>query len=112
VVTAVNLDTWESLDPAVQAFLEEQVATEFEDPAWADAGGALARDIACLTGGDCPIGTPASMTLVELSDEDKAQALAVLEERVLPDWTDRAGGDWAHRWNETVGATMGVSIAL
>jgi TRAP-type C4-dicarboxylate transport system substrate-binding protein len=112
VVTAVNLDTWESLDPAVQAFLEEQAKTEFEDPAWADAGGALARDIACLTGGDCPIGDPASMTLVELSDEDKAQALAVLEDSVLPDWADRAGGDWAQRWNETVGASLGVSIAL
>ena len=51
------------------------------------------------------------MTLVELSDEDKAQALAVLEETILPDWAERAGGEWATRWNETVGEALNVSIA-
>lgn len=111
VITAVNLDAWNALDPAVQTFLEDQIATEFEEPAWADAGGALDRDIACLTGGECEAGAPASMTLVELSEEDKAQALAVLEDSILPDWAERAGSDWATRWNETVGAALNVSIA-
>jgi hypothetical protein len=112
VITAVNLDVWEGLDPAVQAFLTEQAKTGFEDPAWDDAAGALARDIACLTGsGDCAAGAAASMTLVELSDADKARAVEVLESSILPDWAERAGGDWATRWNETVGAALGVSIA-
>ncbi|TYR31550.1 TRAP transporter substrate-binding protein [Mesorhizobium microcysteis] len=112
VVTAVNLDKWESLDPAVQAFLTEKAASEFETPAWEDADGALARDIACLTGsGECARGPAASMTLVEVSAEDQAKAVAILEDKILPDWAQRAGGDWAQRWNETVGATLGVSIA-
>lgn len=112
VITAVNLDVWEGLDPAVQAFLTEQVKTGFEDPAWEDAAGALARDIACLTGsGECTAGAPASMTLVELSDADKARAIEVLEASILPDWAERAGGDWPQRWNESVGAALGVSIA-
>lgn len=111
VITAVNLDAWNALDPAVQTFLEDQIATKFEEPAWADAGGALDRDIACLTGGECEAGAPASMTLVELSEEDKAQALAVLEDSILPDWAERAGSDWATRWNETVGEALNVSIA-
>jgi TRAP-type transport system periplasmic protein len=111
VITAVNLDAWNALDPAVQTFLETEIATGFEEPAWADAGGALDRDIACLTGGECEAGASASMTLVELSDEDKAQALAVLEETILPDWAERAGGEWATRWNETVGEALNVSIA-
>ena len=85
---------------------------EFEDPAWQDADGALARDIACLTGsGECARGPAASMTLVEVSDEDQAKAVAILEEKILPDWAQRAGGDWAQRWNETVGAALGASIA-
>jgi len=111
VITAVNLDVWEGLDPAVQAFLTEQVTTEFEAKAWADAGGALQRDIACLTGGECAAGAAASMTLVELSDADKARAVTVLEETILPDWAERAGGDWATRWNESIGSTFDVTIA-
>lgn len=112
VVTAVNLDVWESLDPDVQAFLTEKIKTEFEDKAWADADGALARDIACLTGsGECAAGEPASMTLVEPSQEDLDRAVSVLEETILPDWAERAGGDWAQRWNDTVGAELDVSIA-
>lgn len=110
VVTAVNLDKWNSLDPAVQEFLSEQVKTNFEDPAWEDAAGALERDIACLTGGECEAGEAASMTLVEPSEEDRARALEVLETTVLPDWAERAGEEWATRWNETVGAELGVSI--
>lgn len=112
VVTAVNLDKWESLDPAVQAFLTEKAATAFENPAWEDAEGALARDIACLTGsGECARGPTASMTLVEVSAEDQAKAIAILEEEILPDWAQRAGSDWAQRWNETVGAALDVSIS-
>lgn len=112
VVTAVNLDTWNSLDPAVQTFLQEQIKAEFEEPAWTDAAIALDRDIACLTGGECTIGEAASMTLVELSEEDKAKALSVLEDSVLPDWAERAGSNWAERWNATIGAALGASIAL
>ena len=112
VITAVNLDVWDGLDPSVQAFLTEQAKTGFEDPAWEDAAGALARDIACLTGsGECAAGAAASMTLVELSDADKARAIEVLESSILPDWAARAGGDWPQRWNESVGAALGVSIA-
>jgi len=111
VITAVNLDKWESLDPAVQTFLSEKVAAEFETPAWEDAQGALAGDIACLTGsGECDRGPAASMTLVEVSAEDQARAVSILEEKILPDWSQRAGGDWAKRWNETVGAALGASI--
>ena len=111
VITAVNLDAWEALDPAVQEFLTEQAKTGFEDPAWEDAGGALARDIACLTGsGECTAGAAASMTLVELGEADQARAIEVLESSILPDWAERAGGDWAQRWNDSVGTALGVSI--
>ena len=50
------------------------------------------------------------MTLVEVSDADFARAREVLVNTVLPDWAERAGDDWAKRWNETVGATVGVTI--
>jgi TRAP-type C4-dicarboxylate transport system substrate-binding protein len=37
VVTAMNLDRWNSLDAETQELIESQIATEFEDPAWASA---------------------------------------------------------------------------
>ena len=112
VVTAINMDKWNSLDAETQALITEQVATEFEAPAWASAQDALVNDIACLTGnGDCPAGEARGMTLVEVSDADFARARDVLVNEVLPDWAERAGGDWAERWNASVGATVGVTIS-
>ena len=111
VVTAMNLDRWNSLDEDTQSLIETQIKAEFEDPAWATAQDALVNDIACLTGnGECPSGDARDMTLVEVSDADFERAREVLVNTVLPDWAERAGDDWAKRWNETVGATVGVTI--
>ncbi|MXQ07583.1 C4-dicarboxylate ABC transporter substrate-binding protein [Alphaproteobacteria bacterium GH1-50] len=111
VVTAMNLDKWNSLDADTQALIQEQVTAEFEDPAWDSAQDALVNDIACLTGnGDCPAGEARNMTLVEVSDADFAKARDVLVSEVLPEWAERAGGDWAERWNASVGEVVGVKI--
>lgn len=111
VVTAINMDKWNSLDADTQALITDQVASGFEAPAWASAQDALVNDIACLTGnGDCPSGDARSMTLVEVSDEDFATAREILTSEVLPEWAERAGGDWAARWNDSVGKVVGVTI--
>lgn len=110
VVTAMNLDRWNSLPAETQALIAEQVAVGFEAPAWEAAQGALDRDIACLTGGDCAAGAAAGMTLVPASEADMATARAALTDRVLPDWAGRAGDAWVARWNDTVGAVVGVRI--
>jgi hypothetical protein len=52
------------------------------------------------------------MILVEVSDADFERARSVLVETVLPDWAERAGDEWATRWNDSVGATVGVTIPL
>lgn len=111
VVTAMNMDKWNSLDADTQALITEQVAAEFEAPAWQSAQDALVNDIACLTGnGDCPAGDARGMTLVEVSDADFEKARGVLVGEVLPDWAERAGGDWGERWNASVGSVVGVQI--
>ena len=33
------------------------------------------------------------------------------ETEVLPEWAERAGPEWTARWNDTVGAAVGVTIA-
>ncbi len=111
VVTAINLDKWGKLDAETQALIQKEVAEKFEAPAWASAQGALVNDIACLTGkGDCASGDSRSMTLVEATDADIAKAREILEAQVLPEWAERAGGDWAQRWNDSVGKVVGVAI--
>lgn len=112
VVTAMNMDKWDSLSPADQTLIQSQVTEQLEAPAWATAQTALATDVACLTGeGDCP-GEKRGMTLVNVSDADFATAREILVSKVLPDWAERAGGDWAQRWNDTVGKATGVEIPL
>ncbi|MEP1536600.1 MAG: TRAP transporter substrate-binding protein [Paracoccaceae bacterium] len=111
VVTAINLDKWNSLDADTQTLISSEVVSGFEDPAWASAQDALVNDIACLTGnGDCPSGDARSMTLVDVSQEDFDRARNILTSEVLPDWAERAGGDWAARWNDSVGKVVGVTI--
>ena len=113
VVTAINLDRWNSLSPELQELMETTIRTEFEDPAWAMAQGGLDNDIACLTGNaECPYGEARDMVLVEASEADLERATEILLARVLPDWATRAGHDWAARWNEEVGSVVGVTIPL
>ena len=113
VVTAINLDRWNAMDADMQALIEEQIAANFEDPAWAVAQDALVNDIACLTGnGDCPAGEARDMTLVDVSEADFDRARDILVSEVLPEWAERAGSEWATRWNESVGATVGVTVPV
>ena len=111
VVTAINLDKWNGMSADDQAVITSEIVTGFEDPAWASAQGALVNDVACLTGnGECQGGDARSMILVEVSDADFERARDILTSEVLPDWAERSGGDWAARWNDSVGTVVGVSI--
>ena len=111
VVTAINLDKWNAMSAENQAVLTDQIKTGFEDPAWASAQDALVNDIACLTGnGECPASDARSMTLVSVSDADFTRARDILTSEVLPEWAERAGADWAARWNDSVGEVVDVEI--
>lgn len=113
VVTAINLDKWNSLSDAQKSTLESAIKEKFEAPAWQSAQGALANDIACLTGtGECTYGDAHDMTLVAANDEDLAKAKEVLISEVLPEWAERAGPEWAKRWNDSVGKVTGVELTL
>lgn len=92
---------------------ESAIKEQFEDPAWEVAQDGLAMDIACLTGtSECTLGDARDLALVEASEEDVARARDILVTEVLPDWAERAGDDWAQRWNASVGEATGVSIPL
>lgn len=111
VVTAVNMDKWNSLPEDVRGMIMKEIKAKFEIPAWDVAAASLKIDLTCLTGsGDCPLGKPAAMKLVPATDKDRMFARKVLVDTVLPDWAKRAGGDWKRRWNDSVGKVTGVQI--
>lgn len=111
VVTAMNMDKWNSLSGSDQSMLLASIKKDFEEPAWASAQNALDEDIACLTGqGVCKKGDARSMKLVKVSNADFDRAKSILIGKVLPDWVDRAGQNWGDRWNASVGKTVGVTI--
>jgi TRAP-type C4-dicarboxylate transport system substrate-binding protein len=111
VVTAINMDRWNSLSAEMQTLITTRIQQDFEAPVWAEAEGALANDIACLTGeGECMSGEARDMTLVTVTEDDMARARDVLVTQVLPDWTERAGTDWATRWSDEVGSVLGITL--
>lgn len=113
VVTAINMDKWNSMSAEHKALIESQIAENFEGPAWASAQNALSNDVACLTGtGECTSGDARDMVLVEASDADFAMAREALITQVLPEWADRAGDEWITKWNASVGEVVGVTIGM
>jgi TRAP-type C4-dicarboxylate transport system substrate-binding protein len=109
VMHAVNIKRWERLDPATRDFLKGEIA-KLEDRIW------KAMDVETQQGFDCNIGKPtctmgtkAKMTLVPVSDGDRALLKKILSETVVPKWAARCPGDCVPAWNDTVGKIVGLT---
>lgn len=110
---AANADSWARLSPDAQALLTEQFA-DMEDRQWAQAASDIQDGINCnIAKGECKDGIVAErpMTLVELSDEDRAYAAEILTDSVLPSWADRCGDECIANWNATAGQVIDIQIA-
>lgn len=107
--TAVNLNSWKRLDEATQQLIVKTMK-EFEEHAWEVNHEVDRNGIYCGTGtGECPVGKPANMKLVQPSDADVAERERILKEVVLRRWANRCGEDCARQWNETVGKLVGLT---
>ena len=107
--TLANLDWWNGLDASVQTFLEENVK-DLEDSIFDLAATETETGIACNTAGPCPHGDPAGMTLVPVTDADNALRKEALEAVILPAFAERCGADCVATWNDTIGASLGITI--
>lgn len=111
VMHAVNVRTWERLNPAVRSFLETEIKG-LEDRIWKAMEEETQQGIDCNIGRDtCTMGTKGRMTLVPISDADRATLARVLRETVVPKWAARCGGDCVPEWNRTVGAILGITAS-
>lgn len=110
VVHSVSNKAWDKLDPAVQAFLENEI-NDLEDRIWVAAEQETIDGIACNTGsGECPYGEPAKMTRVEVSEADLTTLHDLVENVVITQWAERCGADCVPEFNDTVGAVINTRV--
>jgi hypothetical protein len=108
-VLAVNMTSWNRLDPKVQAFLTAQFKA-YEDKMWDTIKKITAEADNCNTGKQpCTMGKLAKTTLVPVKAEEAATHKKLLETAVLAGWAKRCGGPCAKEWNETVGKALGLT---
>ena len=48
------------------------------------------------------------MTLVEISDDDRALTKDIIRDHVLKSWAERCGADCVTGWNDTVGKVLDI----
>ena len=101
-----NMDWWNSVDEADQEIISSGLM-ELEGKMFALATTETADGISCNTGGDCPYGDAADMTLVPVTDADIALRNEAANAAVLPAYKERCGDACAAAWNETIGAASG-----
>lgn len=112
VVTAMRLDVWNGLNKATQDFLIKQNEA-FEAKVWTSAVERTRDGIACLTGnGECTLGKPGAMKLVETQQGDIELANQILRETILPAWSSRVDPEWVKQWNETIGKVVGITAKV
>jgi len=109
VMHAVNLKRWNSLDPKVRDFLQKEIAG-LEDRIWKAAAAETEQGYICNAGKDgCTMGTKANMTVVPVSDADRALLAKQLTDVVLPKWAARCQGDCVDAWNASIGKVVGLT---
>jgi TRAP-type C4-dicarboxylate transport system substrate-binding protein len=107
-VLAVNLNTWNRLDPKTQAFLTEQFKA-YEDKMWATIKTTTGEADNCNIGKQpCTMGKLAKTTIVAVKPEEAETHKKLVEGAVLAGWAKRCGAECAKEWNDTVGKALGL----
>ncbi len=107
-VLAVNLNSWNRLDPKVQKFILDQ-AKAYEDKMWATIKTTTAEAENCNTDKQpCTMGKLAKSTIVPVKPEEAETHKKLVEGAVLAGWAKRCGAECAKEWNETVGKVLGL----
>jgi TRAP-type C4-dicarboxylate transport system substrate-binding protein len=105
---AVNLASWNRLDPKVQQFLTTQIAA-YEDKMWGTIKEAMSQADNCNTSKQpCTLGKPANITIVAVKPAEAETHKKLVEGAVLANWAKRCGAECVKEWNDTVGKALGL----
>lgn len=109
--TAVNTSRWDKLDAETKKVMMDTFA-KLEERAWAGAQQEDADGVNCLTGGDCPAGTPGNAKKVVLDAAGLAAMQDILDNAVLKRWAERCGAECVKIWNATAGNAAGLKAPV
>ena len=106
--TAINMDTWKSLNADTQKLIMDQ-AKILEDEIWAFTKTLDQKGMDCNAQGPCDKGKPGGMVPVTPSAEDQAMLKDIAKNVVLKRWAKRCGKKCADEWSATVGKVGGMT---
>jgi len=108
-VLAVNLNTWNRLDPKLQAFVLNETKA-YENKMWDTLKKATAEADNCNTNKQpCTLGKLATIQLVNVKPAEAETHKKLVEGAVLAGWAKRCGAECAKEWNATVGKSLGLT---
>ena len=110
-VFGANRTAWKSLPEWARTLIRDELAV-LERQVWEAADLETDEGLACNAGSpDCGSGRRGSMTIVPVSENDKALRIRLLTETVLPGWVRRCGEPCVEAWNARLGQSLGVSAS-
>ncbi len=108
IAYAVNMKSWDKLDPKVRALIESEVKV-LEKNIWDAAAYHTQQGIVCNAGTDeCKIGTKGKLKVTQPSAADRAMLKEIVDETMIPKWAARCSADCVADFNQTIGKTVGV----
>lgn len=108
---AVNLKTWNKLDPKVQTLISTQMKSLVDD-IWAAADKQTQEGYACNSGAAaCSQPVKGKMVLVQATEADRSLLKKVMQEAVLPKWAARCSAQCVKDFNASVGKIMGLTAS-
>lgn len=108
IAYAVNVKSWEKMDPRVRSLIETEIKG-MENGIWDAAAYHTEQGYACNAGrDDCKIGTKGKMRVIQPSDADRALLKKIVNEVMIPKWAARCSADCVKGFNDTIGKVMGV----
>ncbi|MEO7402262.1 MAG: TRAP transporter substrate-binding protein [Burkholderiales bacterium] len=109
IAYAVNMKSWDKLDPKVRGFIETEVKG-LEKSIWDAAAYHTQQGLLCNGGSDeCKIGTKGKMKVVQPSAADRATLQKIVVDTMIPKWAARCSADCVADFNGTIGKTVGLT---
>lgn len=108
--TAINMDTWKSLNADTQNLILAE-AKKLEDDIWAFESTLDQKGMDCNASGPCDKGKPGGMIPITPTAADQAMLKDIAQNVVLKRWAKRCGQKCADEWNATIGKIVGLKAS-
>lgn len=112
VLHVIRKASWDKLNADQQKALSQQMG-ELEKKLWAMAVEGHADGIRCNTGAQPCGGKPGKMTLVDMTDKDRAEITRILKEKIIPLWLsdcEKASPTCKADWEKTIGGALNIKF--